>query len=333
MAVAANLAPLAIGTETDGSIVCPAGANGIVGIKPTVGLVSRSGVIPIAHSQDVAGPMARTVTDAATLLGAMVGQDPRDPSTAGARAEADYIRFLDTDALEGARIGVIREGMTGYHAGTDSLFDRALADLRAAGATVLDSLELPYQGEYDDAEWTILLYEFKHDLDRYLAGLGEDAPVRSLADVIAFNDRERARSMPYFGQEILKLAQEKGGLDEPEYRAALDTAKLAGAGIDSIMALHRLDALVAPTGSPAWTIDLVDGDHFLGASSQPAAVAGYPDISVPMGFVHGLPVGISFFGSAWSEPKLIGLAHAYEQATRRRRPPALTPTVTPFAPR
>ena len=333
VAVAANLTAVAIGTETDGSIVCPSSANGIVGIKPTVGLVSRTGIIPIAHSQDIAGPMGRTVADAATLLGAIAGEDPRDAATAGSRARADYTAYLDPEALGGARIGVVRSRMTGYHDGTDSLFDAALADLRAAGATVVDSLALPHQGAYGGAEWNILLYEFKHDLDAYLAGLGPDAPVRSLADVIAFNRRERGRSMPYFQQEILEMAQEKGGLDEQEYLDALETAKLAGAGIDSLMALHRLDAIVAPTGSPAWTIDLVAGDHFLGASSQPAAVAGYPNVTVPMGFVHGLPVGISFFGSAWSEPTLIALAFAYEQATGHRRPPTFRPTVTPFAPR
>jgi amidase len=273
------------------------------------------------------------VADAATLLGALAGEDPQDGSTAGSRPEPDYTRFLDARALPGTRIGVIRPRMTGYHTGTDRLFDDALADLRAAGATVVDSLELPHHGEYGDAEWTILLYEFRHDLDRYLEGLGADAPVRSLADVIAFNERERDRSMPYFQQEILELAQEKGGLDSAEYLDALETAKLAGAGIDSILRLHSLDALVAPTGSPAWTIDLVVGDHFLGASSQPAAVAGYPNITVPMGFLHGLPVGLSFFGGAWTEPKLIALAYAYEQATRHRRPPGLRPSATPFSPR
>ncbi|MEJ2503566.1 MAG: amidase, partial [Gemmatimonadota bacterium] len=235
VAVAADLAPLAVGTETDGSIVCPAGANGIVGIKPTIGLVSRSGIIPIAHSQDVAGPMGRTVADAVTLLDAMIGRDPRDPSTASAPSGFEVVSALRADALAGARIGVIRDGMTGYHAGTDSLFERALSDLQTAGATVVDSLELPHYGEYGDAEWQILLYEFKHDLNAYLDGLGDDAPVGSLADVIAFNRRERGRSMPYFQQEILEMAQEKDGLDAPEYREALETARLAGVGIDSIL--------------------------------------------------------------------------------------------------
>jgi amidase len=326
VAVAANLAAVSIGTETDGSVVCPAGATGVVGIKPTVGLVSRSGIIPIAHSQDVAGPMGRTVADAAALLSAMTGEDPRDPSTAGSRPEPDYTRFLDPDALQGARIGVVRARMAGYHPGTDSLLEAAIADMRAAGAVVVDSLAVPHHGAYGGAEWTILLYEFKHGLNAYLSGLGDAAPVRTLADVIAFNEADRARSMPYFGQEIFLLAEAKGDLTEPEYLEALETARLAGAGIDSILRLHELDALMAPTGSPAWAIDLVTGDHFLGASSAPAAVAGYPNITVPMGQVFGLPVGLSIFGGAWSEPRLIALAYAYEQATRHRTPPRFLPT-------
>jgi amidase len=330
VAVAANLAAGAVGTETDGSVVCPAGANGVVGIKPTIGLVSRSGIIPIAHSQDIAGPMGRTVADAAALLSAMTGEDPRDPSTAGGRAEADYTRFLDAGALQGARLGVVRTRMAGYHPGTDSLLDAAIADLRAAGAMVIDSLAVPHHGQYGGAEWTILLYEFKDGLNRYLAGLGEDAPVRTLADIIAFNERDQAHSMPYFGQEILLLAEAKGDLTEPEYLEALETAKLAGVGIDSILRQHELDALVAPTGSPAWAIDLVTGDHFLGASSAPAAVAGYPNITVPMGHVFGLPVGLSFFGTAWSEPRLIALTYAYEQATRHRAPPGFAPSSPVF---
>jgi amidase len=330
VAVAANLAAGAVGTETDGSVVCPAGANGVVGIKPTIGLVSRSGIIPIAHSQDIAGPLGRTVADAAALLSAMTGEDPGDPSTAGGRAEGDYTRFLDAGALQGARLGVVRTRMAGYHPGTDSLLDAAIADLRAAGAMVIDSLAVPHHGQYGGAEWTILLYEFKDGLNRYLAGLGEDAPVRTLADIIAFNERDQAHSMPYFGQEILLLAEAKGDLTEPEYLEALETAKLAGVGIDSILRQHELDALVAPTGSPAWAIDLVTGDHFLGASSAPAAVAGYPNITVPMGHVFGLPVGLSFFGTAWSEPRLIALTYAYEQATRHRAPPGFAPSSPVF---
>lgn len=332
VAVAANMAPVAVGTETDGSIVCPASASGLVGVKGTIGLVSRSGIIPIAHSQDIAGPMARTVADAAILLNGLVGEDPADASTVGTRPAADYTRFLETDALRGARIGVVRENMTGYHSATDRLFEAALDDLRAEGATVVDSLVLPHAGSYGGAEWAILLHEFRHDLNEYLAALGDAAPVRSLADIIAFNERERARSMPYFGQEILEMAEATAGLDAPEYTAALERAKRAAVGIDSLMALHSLDAIVAPTGSPAWAIDLVTGDHFLGASSQPAAVAGYPNITVPMGAVQGLPVGLSFFGRAWSEGTLLGLAYDYEQATLHRRAPTFPATVTPFAP-
>jgi len=328
VAVAANLAAVGVGTETDGSIVCPSAASGLVGIKPTLGLVSRSGIIPIAASQDVAGPMARTVADAAVLLGAMTGADPRDPSTAESRgrAEADYTRFLDAGGLRGARIGIARKGFTGYHPATDSLFDAAVEAMRRAGATVVDSVEIPHYGEYGGAEYTVLLYEYKDGLNRYFAGLGTGAPVRTLADVIAFNDREAARSMPYFRQEIMHMAQAKGPLTEREYLEAKEKTRLAGAGIDSVMALHRLDALVAPTGGPAWTIDLVNGDHFLGASSAPAAVSGYPNVTVPMGRVFGLPVGVSFFGRAWSEPTLIRLAYAYEQATKHRVPPRFLPT-------
>jgi amidase len=325
--VAANMAPLAIGTETDGSVVCPAGVNGVVGIKPTVGLVSRTGIVPISQSQDIAGPMARTVADAAALLNAMAGRDPRDATTSSAPVDVDYTRVLEAGALGGARIGIVRTRMAGYHAGADSLLNRAIADLRAAGATVVDSLAVPHHGEYGGAEWTILLHEFRHDLNAYLAWLGEASPVRTLADVIAFNERDRERSMPHFRQEIFVLSEATSGLDAPEYLAALETAKLAAAGIDSILRLHALDALVAPTGSPAWSIDLVLGDHFTGSASSPAAVAGYPHITVPMGQVAGLPVGLSFFGTAWSEPRLIALAYAYEQATRHRAPPRFLPTV------
>lgn len=327
VAVAANLAAVGIGTETDGSVMCPSGVNAVVGIKPTIGLVSRSGIVPIAHSQDIAGPMGRTVADAVALLDAIKGEDPRDPSTEGSRIEAEYARFLDADALEGARLGVVREGLTGYQPDTDRLLEAALGDLRAAGAVIVDSLALPHYNEYSQAEWTVLLFEFKHDLNQYLAGLGEEAPVRSLEEIIAFNERERERAMPYFGQEIFHMAQAKGGLTDEEYLEAKETVKLAAVGIDSLLRLHDLDALAAPTGTPAWPTDLVLGDHYMGASSSPAAVAGYPNITVPMGQVHGLPVGISFFGTAWSEPVLIGIAHGYERATEHRRPPGFLPTV------
>jgi amidase len=329
--VAANYAPLAIGTETDGSITCPAATNGIVGIKPTLGLVSRSGIIPIAHSQDTAGPMAYSVRDAAILLGAIAGVDPRDAATsaAGARANADYTRFLGDGRLDGVRIGVTRAHFFGYHPDTDRLAEEAMAALRELGAVIIDPADLPHAGDYDAAETEVLLYEFKQDLNAYLAGLGPDVPVRTLEEVIAFNERERARVMTYFGQETMLKAQAKGPLTEKAYRKALDRCRRMSQvdGIDAIMAKHRLDALFAPTGNPAWTIDLVNGDHFTGSVTTPAAVAGYPHITVPAGLSSGLPVGVSFFGRAWSEPVLIRIGHAYEQATRRRRPPSFLPTV------
>lgn len=327
VAVSANLAPVAVGTETDGSVVCPSAINGIVGIKPTMGLVSRRGIIPIAHSQDIAGPMARTVRDAALLLTVLSALDPEDAASEGVVPEADYTTFLDARALAGARVGVIRAGLMGYHTATDRVFEEALQDLREAGAVVVDSLTLPHLGAYGDAEGTILLHEFRHDLNLYLAEQGETAPVGSMTEVIAFNDREAVRSMPYFGQELFLMSEATGGLEAPEYLAAKETARLAGVGIDSLLALHDLDALVAPTTSPAWSIDPVVGDHYLGASSSPAAVAGYPNITVPMGFIHELPVGISFFGGAFSEPTLLGIAYSYEQGTQHRRAPRFLPSV------
>lgn len=329
-AISANYAAVGVGTETDGSVVCPSSANSIVGIKPTLGLVSRSGIIPIAHSQDTAGPMGRTVADAAILLGALAGVDPRDPATAQSRgeAQADYARFLDPNGLRGARIGVPRKRFYGYSPEADRLVEEALERMRRAGAEIIDPADLPHVGEYDDSEWTVLLYEFKADLNAYLEGLGPGAPVRSLKEVIEFNERNRVREMLYFGQEIFLLAEEKGPRTEKEYVEALEkNHRLSRAeGIDAVMDAHRLDALVAPTGSPPWPIDLVNGDHFLGGSSSPAAVAGYPNISVPAGYVFGLPVGISFFGRAWSEPTLIRIAYAFEQATKHRRPPRFLPT-------
>lgn len=324
-AVAANLAAAGVGTETDGSIVCPASANGLVGLKPTVGLVSRSGIIPISHTQDTAGPMTRTVADAAVLLLAMTGSDPRDPATTPAASRTvDYPGALDKGALRGARIGVARKRYFGYSPATDKVIDVAIADLKAAGAILVDPADIPTAAQMDDCEMEILLFEFKAGVNQYLASLGSGARVKTLADVIAFNEREAAREMPYFGQEIFLSAQKKGPLTSPAYRRALATCRSRSRtrGIDAVLRLHRLDALVAPTGSPAWTIDLVNGDHFIGASSTPAAVAGYPNVTVPAGMVHGLPVGISFIGGAWSERRLLALAYAYEQATRHRRPPA-----------
>jgi amidase len=295
--------------------------------------VSRAGIIPIAHSQDTAGPMCRTVTDAAILLGAMVGPDPRDPITQTAQGVVDYARGLDPNALRGARIGVARAKLMGYSAATDRVIELALAVLKAQGALLIDPADIPHVGEYDDSEFTVLLYEFKADLEAYLATLGPTAP-RSLGALIAFNESQRDREMPYFGQEIFTMAQAKGPLTEPAYTAALaKNQRLSRAeGIDAVMDQHRLDAIVAPTGNPAWPIDLVNGDHFLGGSSTPAAVAGYPHITVPAGFVRGLPVGLSFIGRAWSEALLIRLAFAYEQATQHRRPPAFRPTADLAAP-
>jgi len=329
-AIAANYAAVGVGTETDGSIVCPSNANSLVGIKPTIGLVSRSGIIPIAHSQDTAGPMARTVTDAAILLTAMAGPDPNDEATTPLRGRPpiDYTRFLDPRGLRGARIGVARNRFFGYSPAADAIVEEAIEAMRREGAEIIDPADIPHVGEYDDSEYTVLLYEFKADLNAYLASLGPNAPVRTLADIIEFNERNRAREMPYFGQEIFYMAQEKGPLTEKEYLDALEKNRRLSReeGIDAVLREHRLDAIVAPTGSPPWTIDLVNGDHYLGGSSQPAAVAGYPSITIPAGYVFGLPVGISFIGTAWSEPTLIRLAYALEQTLQARRPPRFLPT-------
>jgi len=327
-AVSANLCAAAIGTETDGSIVCPSTANGLVGIKPTLGLVSRAGIIPIAHSQDTAGPMTRTVRDAAILLGAIAGPDPRDAATADAgRAPKDYTSFLDEGGLRGARIGVARKYF-GFHAGVDKVMEAALAEIRKRGAELVDPADIPHTGEYDETELTVLLYELKADLNAYLTSLGPQAPVRTLADVIAFNDAHAREEMPYFGQDLFVKAQEKGPLTDLAYVEALARNRRLAAleGIDAVMTQHKLDAIVAPTGGPAWMTDLVDGDHFGGGMSTPPAVAGYPHVTVPAGYVFGLPVGLSFVGRAWAEPGLIKLAYAFEQATRARRAPSLRPS-------
>jgi amidase len=329
VAAAANLCAVAIGTETDGSIVCPSGANSLVGIKPTVGLVSRSGIIPIAHSQDTAGPMARTVTDAAILLGAIAGIDPRDPATRESEGKgvADYTRFLDRGGLAGVRIGVAREKFFGYSPQTDAVIEAAIDVLRAEGAVIVDPADIPHLGEYDESEFTVLLYEFKAGLAAYLAELGAAAP-QGLADLIAFNESHAAEEMPYFGQEIFTMAEEKGTLDDYAYVEALarDLRLSRVEGLNAVMAEKQLDAIVAPTGGPPWTTDLVNGDHFLGASSTPAAVSGYPSITVPAGYVFGLPVGLSFIGKPYDEGTLIRLAYAYEQASAVRVPPQFLPT-------
>jgi amidase len=336
-AVAANFAAIGVGTETDGSIVCPSGANALVGIKPTVGLVSRSGIVPISHTQDTAGPMTRTVADAALLLGALTGVDAADKTTSASRGKSstDYRSALKADGLKGARIGVARKRYFGYSPATDKLIDAAIADLKAQGAIIVDPADIPTAARLDDCEFEVLLYEFKADLNAYLAARGPTAPVHSLDDVIAFNKKEEQRELPYFGQEIMLSAQKKGPLTAPAYRKALATcrARARTLGIDAVMKRLRLDAIVAPTGSPAWPTDLVNGDHFLGASSTPAAVAGYPSVTVPAGFVHGLPVGLSFIGRAWTEARLIQYAYAYEQATHHRKPPRFLPSVNLAEPR
>jgi amidase len=326
VAVAANLCAAAVGSETDGSIVSPANACGVVGIKPTVGLVSRSGIIPISHTQDTAGPMARTVADAAILLAAMTGVDARDEATAASRGKAalsDLSKLLDPGALKGARIGVYRPGSLDDNPWVNPIFDASLAALKDAGAILVDPVKVPGAGKFGDSEYEVLLYEFKADLNKYLAELGPEAPVKSLKEAIEFNERHRDRVMPYFGQEIFLQAEAKGPLTDAAYRKALETCRRYSRkeGLDAVLAQHKLDALVAPTGGPAWLIDLVNGDSPSGGSSSLAAVSGYPSITVPAGFVFGLPVGISFMGKAWSEPELIRLAYAFEQITKVRKPP------------
>ena len=323
-AIAANLAVVGIGTETDGSILCPSAVNGLVGLKPTVGLVSRSGIIPISASQDTAGPMTRTVADAALLLDAIAAADPEDAGTRGAQVTS-YASSLEPGALRGARIGVLRRN-TGYQPGVDAHFERALQAMRDAGADVRDAT-IPTAGRWGDAEFEVLLYEFKDGLDRYLADSG--APVPSLAALIAYNDANASQVMPWFGQELFLRAQAKGPLSDAAYRdARADARRLAGAeGLDAALAAGPFDVLVAPTTSPAWPIDLVNGDHFTGAGYGVAAVAGTPSLTVPMGEVEGLPVGLVFMGPAWSEARLIGLAYDFEQATRHRRPPTFRTTL------
>jgi amidase len=328
VAVSANLAAVAVGTETDGSVVCPASINGIVGIKPTIGLVSRAGIIPIAHSQDTAGPMARTVIDAAILLTAMTGRDPRDPITDRAQGRTqDYAAGLEAGALKGARIGVSRAVHFGYSPSADRLVEAAIEAMKAQGAVIVDPVEIPNVGRLNACEMEVLLYEFKADLNLYLASRG--ARVRTLTDLIAFNRQERAREMPFFGQDLFEAAEKKGPLTSEEYRTNLaNCQRWAGPeGIDAAMEKHRLDALVAPSVGPAWPIDHLNGDHVRGASTTVAAVAGYPHVTVPAGHVSGLPVGVSFFGRAWSEATLIRLAYAFEQATRHRHPPGFLPTL------
>jgi amidase len=326
---AANLCAIAVGTETDGSVVCPSSSNGLVGIKPTLGLISRAGIIPIAHSQDTAGPMCRTVTDAAILLGALTGIDPRDSATNASKGMArdNYLKFLDPNGLKGARLGIVRKSF-GFNDATDKLLNDLIAEMKKLGAVIVDPADIPTAGKFDDSELEVLLYEFKTDLNTYLAGLGPKAPVHSLKEIIEFNEKHKEKEMPYFGQDLFTKAEAKGPLTEKAYLEALEKNHLMSRdqGIDFVLKKEKLDALIAPTGGPAWPTDWINGDHFTGGYSTASAVAGYPHITVPAGFIFGLPVGISFFASAYSEPTLIKLAYAFEQATKARRPPQFWPT-------
>ncbi len=330
VATSANLCAAAVGTETDGSIICPSSANGLVGIKPTVGLVGRTGIVPISAVQDTAGPMARTVADAAALLSGMTGRDPRDDATAASPTPTDLTRHLggrDLDRggasdLSGLRIGIGRQFM-GRDSRVDEVMEEAIKVLAGLGAEIVDPIEIAHRGEVGRHEYQAMLYEFKAGLNAYLAELGDGAPVASLADVIAFNETNAEREMPFFGQEILIEAEGKGPLTEAAYQTARGTANRLSReeGLDATLAEHRLDAILGPSGGPARVTDLVHGDHFSVGSSGAAAVAGYPNVTVPAGYVHGLPVGVSFFGAAWSEPTLIRIAWAFEQAAPHRRPP------------
>ncbi len=328
--ISANLCAVGIGTETDGSIVCPSSSNGLAGIKPTVGLVSRSGIIPISHSQDGAGPMCRTVRDAAVLLGALTGVDPQDSATAASQGKSftDYSQFCDPNGLKGARIGVARKYF-GFNDAVDALMEQSLDVMKKQGSTLVDPADIETFGKFDDTELLVFMYELKADLNAYLARLGPNAPVRTLKDIIDFNDRNRQKEMPYFGQDLFLKAEAKGPLTEKAYIDALEkNHQLARTeGIDALMDKHHLDAIVAPTGGPAWLTDLTNGDHVAGGSSNAAAVAGYPNINVTAGFISGLPVGISFFGRAWSEPVLIRLAYAFEQSTKARQAPRFLSTI------
>jgi amidase len=330
---------VAVGTETDGSIVGPASANGVVGIKPTIGLVSRAGFIPISHNQDTAGPLCRTVADAAMVLGELAGVDLDDPATRSSKGKSlrNYASFLTRDGLRGARIGVVRNSFeltaaAGNAQGDGlirSLFDEAIRAVKQEGATLVDPIEIKSLGKLAEAEFEVLLYDFKADLNVYLDACGARAPVHSLEEIIEFNERNREKEMPYFGQDIFLKAQEKGQRTEKTYRDCLIRSRRLAReeGIDAVMDNYRLDALIGPTTGPAWLTDVVDGDHDPGGVFPLAAVAGYPNVNVPMGFIFGLPVGVSFFGRAWSEQLLIRMAYSFEQATKVRRAPAFATSV------
>ncbi len=329
-AAAANLCVAAIGTETDGSIVCPSSTCGLVGIKPTLGLVSRSGIIPIAHTQDTAGPMARNVSDAAIILGALTGIDSRDSATNESKGKmlTDYTKFLDPNGLHGARIGVHRKAF-GFNDAVDEMMNDLIKIMKERGAVIVDPADLSIPPEFSDTELDVLLYELKADLNTYLSSLGPAAPMHTLAEVIDFNEKNREKEMPFFGQDLFIKAEAKGPLTSKEYLDAVKKNKELARekGIDIVIRTNKLDAMIAPTGGPAWLTDYVNGDHFTGGYSSASAVAGYPHITVPAGYVSGLPVGISFFASAYSEPTLIKLAYSFEQATKARRAPEFLPSV------
>jgi amidase len=332
-AVSANLCVAGVGTETDGSVVCPSSANGLAGLKPTVGLVSRSGIIPISHSQDTAGPMARTVRDVAILLSAMAGADPQDPATdvsnngSQGKLFPDYTKFLEPAGLKGARLGVVRKYF-GFNDAVDQLMDTLIEEMKRAGAEIVDPADIPTIGKFDESELTVFYYELKADLAAYLARRGSSS-IKSLKDVIEFNELNRGREMPYFGQDIFLKSEQKGPLSTKEYldALALNHQLSRAEGIDFIMDKFKLDALVAPTGGPAWLTDLINGDHAAGGSAGAAAVAGYPNINVTAGYLWGLPVGISFFGRAWSEPTLLKIAYSFEQLTHARQKPRFLATI------
>lgn len=325
-AVSANFATLAIGTETNGSVVCPSSTNGVVGIKPTVGLVSRDGIIPISETQDTAGPMTRTVKDAALLLGVMAGIDSKDKATTSAQLHADYTQFLDENALKGKRIGILK-GTFGNHEKVDAILDMVVTTLEEQGAEVISDIELPERENIGSASYTLMLYEYKDGLNNYFASR-PNSPIQSIEDLIAFNRENADQEMPFFGQEHLERAAEMGSLEEPEYLEALEQVTLnARDAIDNALAAHNLDALMGITGGPSWTIDVVNGDHFGMGSSSPAAQSGYPNITVPAGYVGELPVGVSFFAGRYEEPKLIGIAYDFEQATQVRRAPKFLKTL------
>jgi amidase len=323
-AVSANLCAITIGTETNGSIVCPSSSNGVVGIKPTVGLWGRSGIIPISETQDTAGPMARSVADAVALLGPLTGPDPRDERTneSEGKSYSDYSQFLNKDGLQGKRIGVMRSSF-GFHEKVDKIMEEAITTMEKAGATIIDPVEFKTRREFGNSGYQVLLYEFKDGVNKYLSSA--NAKVKTLAEVIEFNKTNRGESMPYFEQEILEKAEEKGDLNTVEYKEALEKVLTLSRekGIDATLAEDKLDAIIAPTGGPAWPIDLINGDHFGGGSSSPAARAGYPNITVPAGYVFGLPVGMSIFSGAYKEPELIAMAYAFEQASKVRVAPTL----------